>query len=103
MKETDRVLEIKTEDGRVVHRLIYSPADHRVIPFDGRWMFNGDLERPTFSPSMVDGGHGIQGRERTHFFLEDGKIRYLEGPGTGQVMECPALIDWPVDERAAWL
>ena len=31
------------------------------------WTFNGDMERPTFSPSMLE-----------HFFVRAGKIEYLQ-------------------------
>lgn len=58
----------------------YASGEYRneYIPHDGRWTFNGDVERPTFSPSvnvrweLPEGG----GEERNHFFVRDGKIEY---------------------------
>ena len=38
------------------------------------WSFNGDLERPTFNPSLLYIQTGD--RKRCHLFLHDGKIKY---------------------------
>lgn len=61
-----------------------------------RWSFNGDGERPTFSPSMnIAVGPFPDGRtKRCHYFLTDGRIQYL-GDCThsmaGQTVECPEI------------
>lgn len=68
------------EDGKHKCYIITSPATDQDIVFDDRWEFNGDFEKPTFSPSMLieypvenpDTGH-----VREHFFVRDGKIQYL--------------------------
>lgn len=39
----------------------------------GRWAFNGDTDRPTFSPSLVVAGPG----PRCHSFVTDGHIQFL--------------------------
>ena len=58
---------------------------------DGRWTFNGDFEKPTFSPSLVCEGAGYnrdgsvgrsKGHEgvfhgRCHLFVRDGMIQFL--------------------------
>ena len=42
------------------------------------WTFNGDYERPTFSPSMLANKGGIDpARPICHSFLENGQWRYL--------------------------
>ena len=46
----------------------------RIRP-DGGWTFNGDLVKPTFSPSLLVNGHG-QGK-RCHCYVRDGKIQFL--------------------------
>jgi len=38
------------------------------------WEFNGDFEKPTFRPSMMNA------RTKEHFFVTDGKIYYLDIP-----------------------
>lgn len=48
---------------------------------DGRWTFNGDLTKPTFSPSLLySGGHEGQ-YGRCHLFLRDGMIQFLSDCG----------------------
>jgi len=43
---------------------------------DDRWQFNGDMERPTFSPSLLMGSKGMAG-PRCHLFVREGKIQFL--------------------------
>ena len=57
--------------------LVFSPADGHHIPFDERWTFNGDYDKPTFRPSMLLYAEGFPGMKRSHFFVTDGKIEYL--------------------------
>ena len=42
--------------------------------FDNRWTFNGDLEKPSFSPSLL-----ARWPENNvcHFFVQEGRIRFL--------------------------
>lgn len=42
--------------------------------FDKRWQWNGDIDRPTFTPSLLCDEHGDR---RCHSFVTDGKINYL--------------------------
>ena len=62
------------EKDKVIH-MIYSPADEQFVPFDERWEFNGNYEKPTFRPSMLLNSN-MSGK-RNHFFVTDGKIEYL--------------------------
>ena len=41
------------------------------------WTFNGDLERPTFSPSILVRWESPQGPRVCHSFVTDGKIQFL--------------------------
>lgn len=50
-----------------------------------KWTFNGDEEKPTFSPSVrnftrvgPDGHYDSKGKEKTlcHYFIEDGQIKF---------------------------
>lgn len=56
--------------------LVYSPADEQHVPFDDRWRFNGDYDRPTFRPSMLLNSN-MPGHKRSHFFVTNGEIQYL--------------------------
>jgi hypothetical protein len=55
------------------------------------WKFNGNMEAPTFSPS-------VNYPNWCHFFVEAGKIRFLDDCHhalAGKTVEIP---DWPRDE-----
>ena len=40
-----------------------------------RWTFNGDLDRPTFTPSLLC--NPDHAPSRCHLFMTDGRIRFL--------------------------
>ena len=40
------------------------------------WKFNGDFEKPTFAPSLINKSLGVQ-QDVCHLFVRDGKIQYL--------------------------
>ncbi|MCE5342558.1 MAG: hypothetical protein LLF96_03085 [Eubacteriales bacterium] len=74
--------------------LVYSPADEQHVPFDARWQFNGNYDKPTFRPSMLLNAN-MPGHKRSHFFVTDGKIQYLpdsEHVLAGQTIEIPANV-----------
>ena len=57
-----------------------------------RWTFNGSLDRPTFSPSLLCNQSTPE--NRCHLFLRDGKIEYLADCHhslAGKTVDCP---DW---------
>ena len=82
-----------TNTDRVVYYLIQCPGCGHCHLYDSRWTFNGDLEKPTFTPSYVSkyrhpkgysnenpvppGWNGEYVEEVCHSFLTDGKIQFL--------------------------
>jgi hypothetical protein len=87
-------------DGPTTGYMIFCPACECGHKFDsGRWTFDGDMERPTFSPSMlVKSGHYASGHQGScwctynaehpddpapfqcsvcHSFVRDGRIEFL--------------------------
>ena len=61
------------------------------------WQFNGDVDKPTLSPSILVNGtvKPYPGMIRCHSFVTDGKIQFLSDCThdlTGQTVELP---DWP--------
>jgi hypothetical protein len=61
-----------------------------------RWSFNGDGDRPSFTPSMNIGvGPFPDGRiERCHYFVTDGQIQYCADSThamAGQTVELPDI------------
>ena len=78
MSKKDRVSPVHGKGGEVTGYIVTSPATGNNVCFDvGRWEFNGDTERPTFSPSMLIPGAPDSCFVREHFFVRDGKIEYL--------------------------
>jgi hypothetical protein len=60
--------------------LVYCPACRHAHQYDvGRWQFNGNFEKPTFTPSMLE-YYTLQSGERKHVchsFLTDGVWKFL--------------------------
>jgi len=52
--------------------LIFCPACKYAHPIDNRWHFNGDLDKPTFSPSLL-----VHAQYVCHSFVTDGNIQFL--------------------------
>jgi hypothetical protein len=66
--------------------------------FNSTWTFNGDLENPTISPSLlVRWTHGEAHEKRVcHSFIRDGKIEYLSDcthEFAGQTLELEDVDD----------
>lgn len=80
---------------------VWCPACKREHPITRDWQFNGDLDRPTFSPSLLV--HEIMTgpyvlHPRCHSFIDGGRIRFLSDCGhdkAGQTMDLPDVEDWP--------
>lgn len=70
-------------------------------PYNGAtWEFNGDYERPTFSPSVLvtrhelPGSGDVIGPRVCHSFVRDGKIQFLgdcDHELAGQTVELPDI------------
>jgi Tol biopolymer transport system component len=57
------------------------------------WTFNGDMERPTFSPSLLVYPSGQY--PRCHLFLTDGQIQFCGDSGHSLAGQTVPLPDWP--------
>lgn len=82
------------------HPAIECPACGCLHIFDQRWTFNGDMNKPTFSPSMlVNGTPDMQKyinehNPRCHSFVKDGMIQFLSDCThnlAGQTIELPEI------------
>lgn len=65
------------------------------------WTFNGNLKKPTFSPSHLTGWHGDNNEyfseHRCHSYIEEGKIRFLPDCHhklAGQTVPLPPRNTW---------
>lgn len=82
-------MKVKAEmrDDKIIGYWVKSPATGNDVLFwtkDGNpnvnWDFNGDFEKPTFTPSMLmtyPEECAERGYVREHFFVTYGKIHYL--------------------------
>lgn len=68
-----KVEGVQRPTGEVVY-YFFCPGCECYHVFDERWQFNGDLDAPTFSPSLLC-GH-TNGRQ-CHLFVRGGKIEFL--------------------------
>ena len=90
-----KIQDILNDSGEVGLYMFWCPGckENHAYTKD-RWTFNGDYERPTFTPSLL---YGKDGRHRIcHIFMTDGKIQYLsdcEHELAGQTIECPDYED----------
>lgn len=60
-----------------------------------RWGFNGNMDKPTFTPSIFVHGKDAGGFE-CHSFVTDGRIQYLGDCGhalAGQTIELPEITE----------
>lgn len=85
----------KIEDGKL---MFYCEGCGQCHYADNRWTFNGDFEKPTFSPSiLVNTGHHPNPSDICHSFVTDGKMQYLSDCThslTGQTVEMLDEEDW---------
>lgn len=80
----DRVSPIADKAGAIVAYNFRCPGCttlhviHVSHPTADTWTFNGDLKRPTFSPSiLVNADRSHPGLPRCHSFVRDGCIQFL--------------------------
>jgi hypothetical protein len=90
-----KIQPLNRENGEVDLYLFWCPGCKENHAYTaGRWQFNGDLERPTFTPSLLYGKDGRH--KRCHLFMTDGKIQYLSDCDhelAGKTIDVPDLED----------
>lgn len=62
--------------------------------YKSHWDWNGSMEHPTFSPSLLITLPWPEGEERCHSFIKDGMIQYLDDcthEMKGQTIELPEI------------
>lgn len=81
----------KTSNG---YHVFYCPGCRGAHLFTDKWQFNGDLDKPTISPSILVYQHSNQ--PQCHSFVREGKIQYLPDSThslTGQTINLPDFDD----------
>jgi len=67
----------KLQIRRTVHGIQYwfwCPACQEFHIYDESWKFNGDMEKPSFSPSLR---HPDSKKQKCHLWIKDGIIEYF--------------------------
>lgn len=83
--------------------MMYMPGlnDYVMIPVGGSgWQWNGDLDKPTFSPSILTRTERAGNPIRNHVLVRNGMIQFLTDCShelAGKTIELPRLNDWPED------
>jgi hypothetical protein len=101
MATVTRKMKVKALDGSE-HEAIYvwCPGCNTIHAFDlGRWNFDGDMEKPTFSPSMLVNAEDPG--SRCHSFVRKGQFQFLGDCHhglKGQTVDLPPLPDWLMDD-----
>lgn len=84
---------VKTSDGSPYGWTFHCPGCQEVHLIGVQWEFNGDLEKPTFSPSYLARRPGMV----CHSFIRDGQMQFL-GDCThdlaGQTVDLPEWDGW---------
>ncbi len=69
---------VTTNKGKFYCWLVFCPGCECVHGPNAGWTFNGDFEKPTFSPSiLVKGADGDGAKTVCHSFVRDGQIQFL--------------------------
>jgi hypothetical protein len=85
---------VRRADGRTVYWL-WCPACDDAVMIDEGWGWNGDVERPTFTPSLLT-RFTMQGSERVcHSFVVDGVWQYLGDCTHDKVGQHVPMVDFP--------
>lgn len=78
----NKVKKLTSTNGVDVAYVFYCPGCKNEHPFtvvskngSPQWFFNGDLEKPTFTPSLVCSPHDPE--NRCHLFVTGGHIQFL--------------------------
>ena len=89
-----KILKIEAVAGteEVVY-LFYCPGCEGSHPYSApRWTFNGSLEMPTFSPSLLVGKDIPE--KRCHLYITDGKIQFLGDCHHALANQTVEMTDW---------
>lgn len=77
--------------------IFYCPGCKEYHGFNSAWTFDGDLEAPTVSPSLLTTMPGAN-EYRCHAFIKNGKIEYLPDCSHDLKGQTVDMIDIPDEE-----
>lgn len=92
-----KAMELTDTNGQHGGWMVFCPACQCGHLFDKRWTFNGDVEKPTFTPSMLVNANmqKINPKAiRCHSYVTAGRIQFLSDcthAMAGQTVELPPI------------
>ncbi len=93
------ILSPKLAKGLPDQPIVFCPGCKEIHRFDSRWEWDGDVDKPTFSPSMLvtSPDHKDKNKQVCHSFLKKGIWQFLNDCThklAGQKIPLPDLPDW---------
>lgn len=76
---------------------LWCPACDDAVRIDSSWTFNGDTERPTFSPSLLTRRHYRDEVQVCHSFVTDGVWHFLGDCTHAKAGQSVPMVDFPDD------
>lgn len=75
---SDILHKLTTQSGKDGGWLFWCPGCKcgHCIPNDGRWVFNGNPEKPTFTPSLLLNAT-VAPERRCHLYVTEGHLQFL--------------------------
>jgi len=90
----DKITRYDNTDGSKTY-VFFCPGCKDLHPFDKRWTFNNNFQKPTFTPSLLCNQHDPE--TRCHSFVTDGRIQFLgdcHHELAGQTVDLHNVEDW---------
>ena len=94
-----KIAEVENDGSGFTH-VFFCPgcnSEHGIIVAPGRWEFDGNMENPTISPSVLVRGYlGNENYGTCHSFVKQGKIQFLNDCThklKGQTIDLPDEYD----------
>lgn len=78
------------------HYMFMCPGCNCAHSVNQTWGFNNDVDKPTFTPSVLVTGRGDP-NYRCHSFVTDGKIQFLEDCSHQHKGQTLDLLEWGDD------
>lgn len=102
---TNPLVEVSSQPdarGRISYHL-WCPGCDDLVRIDDTWQFNGNVDCPSFSPSLLTEYGRIRGVEkRCHAFIQAGRWEFLADCThhlAGQIVPMVPLPDWFVNRQ----
>lgn len=88
-------VRVKQGGGKTTY-MLWCPACDDLVCISDAWGFNGDLDKPTFTPSLLTQIEFTDGRRHVcHSFVTDGMWNYLSDSTHAMAGQTAPMVDLP--------